>query len=442
MDSAFRLLSLPEEMIEHICWQIVGHPRGRSVRRSHDMRSLSSLCRTSKILHRIATPVLYARFDAQERMKRTANFLRSISLQPELGGYVQEITFSTFYWFQLTEDHLKVFADAAARLGVSLGNWMEEYPYEALVQLTIAQIPNVRSIEVAAHEVYAEDGAGSFKLLEQIAAQVPRRASLLHLRRLSIGHDDSRRVSLGYFGGIIELAPFIRHLIVDPCYGLQCDEEQVNGRFSLNNVTSLKLEGGHLSKSELESIVRLCGELEVFEYKYHSIYAGLGTVCVTPREVVEILMPHNNTLRSISLDLGWRERDQPTFLSFCGICVDGDQIQSLKDFSRLETFRVDGTSVLFPKVQMPGYRSDILTNLLPVSIRRFYLTNAQKESVANMITLADSIADFAFLEKVVLTGNGIQGPLGEGEVILDESEINTLRKMLEDNGVQFKDSDS
>ncbi|RFU79392.1 hypothetical protein TARUN_2847 [Trichoderma arundinaceum] len=433
------LLSLPEELIDHICWKLVGHPHSRSIDTLYDPKSLSSLCRVSKSLNRIAMPVLYARFDAMERMKRTADFLRTISLRPELGGYVQEATFSMFNWFPLTEDHLKVFTEAATRLGVSLDDWMENYPFEAVVQLIIAQTPNVRTIDVAAHEVYADDGAGAFTILEQIAAQVPPRISLPHLERLSVGHDDCRRISLGYFGGIIELAPYIREITMSPCYGLQCDEKHVNNRLTLKNVTNLQLDGGHISKLELESIVRLCGGLENFDYGYHSIYAGLSHACVTPREVIEILMPHNNTLRSISINLGWREREHPTSFSFSGLCTDGDQIISLKNFSRLETFRVDGTSLLFPEVQKPGYHTNILINLLPTSIRCFHLANAQRESVANLITLTDSIADFPFLKEISLTGNSVNGPLGEEEVVLDESEMSTLRKILSDKGIKFEE---
>ncbi|KAM0260175.1 hypothetical protein ACHAQJ_002941 [Trichoderma viride] len=436
MVSPSPLLSLPEEMIEHICWQLVGLSQSSS----HDPRSLSSLCRTSKIFNRIATPILYARFHAQESMKKIACFLRSISLRPELGGYVQETFFSTFYWVQLTECNLEIFSDAAARLGVNLENWMTEHPYEAMVQLIIAQTPNVRIIEVPAHEVLADDGVGAFTLLEQIAAQVPRRVSLSCLRQLIVGHDDCRRVSLGYFGGIIELAPHIREIIMSPCYGLHCDEEHVNDRLSLKNVTRLKLDGGHMSKSALESIVRLCGELKIFEYNYQSIYAGLGAVCVTPREVIEILTQHRNTLCSVYLDLGDREREDSNGFCFSGLCADGDQILSLKDFSRLESFRVDGSSVLFPQVQMPGYHTNILINLLPKSIRRFYLTDAQKESVANMIRLMDMIDDFPLLEEVTLTGNSIHGPLGDDEVIFDKSEVDTLRQMMENIGAKFKES--
>lgn len=437
MPPSFSLLSLPEEMIEHICQQLLGHPESK-----YDPKSLSHLCRTSKDVNRIGTPVLYSCFDAHERLKRTADFLRTISLRPDLGQLVQDLYFSTFYWFKLSQSHIEVFTGAAARLGVSLDGWFEDYPYEAMVQLIIAQTPNVRAIDVSAHEVCSDDGVGSFTLLEKMASQVPRRVSLPHLRRLCVGHDDSRRISLGYFEGIFGLAPNVRQLTMDPCYGLHCDERHVNDCMVLDNVTSLQLNGGHLSKHQLESIVSRCRALETFKYKYYSIYAGLKEVCVTPREVIEMLRQHNHndTLHSIHLNLGWRERRLPDDITFSGTCADGDQILSLKDFSRLETFYVDGSSVLFPTVQTPGYRTNILTNMLPSSICHFLLTNAQKESVVNVMSLADSIADFPLLEEIVLTGNSMGGPLGDEEVVLDDSEINMLCKILDENGVRFKDT--
>lgn len=421
-------MSLPEEIVELICRQYV----------IYDSLTLSYVCRTSKALNRIATPVLYSRFNPWERLKKLANFLRSISLRPELGGYVQEITFSTsFYWFELTEDHLNVFADVATKLGLDLEDWLKEHPYEAMTQLIIAQIPNVKIMDVAVHETYAEDGVGTFTLLEQLAAQTPRRVSLPQLHQLTVGHDDIRRISLGYFGGIIELAPHIQKLTISPCYGLYCDEKPKNDRFTLNNVTNLTLDGGHISKSELASIVRLCRRLEIFELKHHTIYAGLQDVSVTPREVIEILAQHKHTLRSVSIDLGHRERRTTDNLSFSGFCENGDQILSLKEFPRLETFKVDGTSLLFPEVTKADYRTNILVDLLPKSIRRFQLINAQFEAAANMIRLVESIAEFPFLEEVTLTGNPAGGPLGEDEVEFDKHELDALYVVLEKNGLML-----
>ncbi|UKZ80874.1 hypothetical protein TrVFT333_008639 [Trichoderma virens FT-333] len=438
MTSPFPLLSFPEEIIENICWQLLGHPNFRSFQRPYDPKSVSHLCRASKTLHRIGTPVLYAYFEAYERLKRLADFLRTIIHRPELGALVQEINFNTFYWCELEKSHTDAFESAAARLGVSLDGWMENNQFEAIVQLTIAHTPNVRSIEVVAHEVYCDDGVGSFTLLEKMAAQVPRQVSLPRLRRLYVGHDDCRRISLGYFGGILELAPNVREIIGDPIYGAYCDEPNVNNRMILDNVTSLQLKGGHITRHQLQEMVSRCRALEHFTYKYHSIYAGLE-ICVTPREVIEALRQcnHNNTLRSIRVDMGYRERRSPDDLSFTGKCDDGEQILSLKDFSRLETFHVDGTSVLFPTVETPGYSTDILTKMLPGSIRRFQLTHAAVESAANLISLAQLIADFPLLEEVSLTGNSAEGPLGDKEVEFDESEITVLRNTLEDNGVRF-----
>lgn len=430
MAQTFPLMSLPEEIVQLVFRQLrtYGHL---------DSLTLSHVCRASKALNRIATPVLYSHFDSREKMEKMANFLRSISLRPELGGYVQEAVFSRFYWFKLTEDHLSIFADVATRLGIDLGSWLEEYPYEAMTQLIIAQIPNVKIMDASTHEVYADDGVGAFTLLEQMAAQVPRRVSLPQLQQLTIGHSDFRRISVGYFGGIIELAPHIRELTISPCYGLHCDEKPKNTRFSLSNVTKLTIDGGHISKSQLESIVSLCRRLEAFEFKHHTIYAGLQETSVTPRELIEILARHKHTLRSISVDLGHRERQNTGGFCFSGLCEDGDQILSLTEFPQLETFKIDGTSVLFPENAKPDYHANILVNLLPRSIRHFQLIDAQYESVANMIRLMDSVAEFPFLEEVTLTGNTADGRLGEDEVEFDKHELDTLYAMLERSGIML-----
>ncbi|GFP58718.1 hypothetical protein TASIC1_0011008500 [Trichoderma asperellum] len=428
MTRPFQLMSLPEEVVELICRQLT----------IRDSLTLSFVCRASKALNRIATPVLYSRFNPWGKMKNLADFLRSISLRPELGGYVQELIFSgSFYWFELTEDHLTVFADVATRLGIDLEDWMKEYPYEAVTQLVIAQTPNVKIMDVVVDEAYAEGGAGAFRLLEKLAAQTPRWVSLPQLHQLTVGHEEPRRISLGYFGGVIELAPHIQELTISPCYGLYCDEEPKNDRFSLNNVTNLKLDGGHISKSQLESIVRLCRRLEIFELKHNSMYAGLPEVIVTPREVIEILALHKHTLRSISVDLGYRERRTPDDLSFTGFCADGHQILSLKEFSRLETFKIDGASVLFPEITKSDYHTNVLVNLLPKTIRQFQLINAQYEAVANMICLVESITEFPLLKEVTLTGNVAGGPLGEDMVEFDKHELDTLYAMLERNGIMI-----
>ncbi|KAL7913144.1 hypothetical protein GGI35DRAFT_442145 [Trichoderma velutinum] len=436
MASSLPLLSLPEEIIENICRQLADYPRSR-----YSPKFLSNLCQSSKTLHRIGTPVLYSCFDSSERLKKLADFLRTITLRPELGALVQNLYLNAFYWTEFDKSHTEAFERAATSLGVSLDGWMEENPYEAISQLVIAYTPNVKFIEVIAHEVYCDDGVGAFTLLERMAAQVPRRVSLPHLRRLYVGHDDSRQISLGYFGGILELASGVREIKCDPIYGFHGSENLANDRMILDNVTRLYLKGGHISKRQLKEIVSRCRALEYFKYTYHSIYAGLSEECVTPREVIDLLREynHNDTLRSVYINLGWRERRANEFM-FSGLCSDGDQILSLKDFSRLENFHVDGSSVLFPAVQTPGYRTDILTNMLPGSIRRFQLTNAQKESVANMTSLATSITDFPFLKEVALTGNSTNGPLGEAEVELDESEMDLLRKVLDGNRIRLEDT--
>ncbi|KAL7937809.1 hypothetical protein V8C35DRAFT_277281 [Trichoderma chlorosporum] len=449
------LLSLPEEIIENICWQLAGDPQSiedicskpaggsRSIEKTcshpagdpqlqNSPRPLSQFCQASRALHRIGTPVLYYCFDASQSLKKLANFLRTIILRPELAALVQELYLNTNSSTELDKSHTEAFEGAAARLGVSLDGWMERNSYEAMAQLVIAHTPNVKFLEVIAHDKWSEGGFGAFTLLEEMAAQVPRQVSLPHLRRLHVGHDHGTWISLGYFGGILELAPNVRELVTDPIYEFHCEKMPLSDRVVLDNIVHLRLKGGQISRRQLQELVSRCRALESFKYTYHYVYMSPDEKCVTPREAIEILRQHSDTLRSISLGLETRERRSG--LSFYGECVDGEQILSLKDFSRLEFFHVDGSSVLFPEVQTPGYRTDILTNMLPSSIRQFELPNAQKESAANAITLATSIADFPLLEEVLLTANMADGPLGSDEVKFDELEIDMLSRILGDHG--------
>ncbi len=80
---------------------------------------------------------------------------------------------------------------------------------------------------------------------------------------------------------------------------------------------------------------------------------------------------------------------------------------------------------------------DLLVEILPASIRCFYLCHTQKEAAANMMTLADCLDDFPSLKEVLLSGNGVGGPLGQEEVVFDEEEIEYLRMKFTSRGIRF-----
>ncbi|KAK6533048.1 hypothetical protein TWF281_007209 [Arthrobotrys megalospora] len=479
--SSSLLLSLPEELIEHVCQQFSS---------CRDRRSLAFLCRTSKTLNRIGTRFLYSKFSSGGYMSRLAFFLRTLCERPDLGTYVHSLSLGSDIWFRLPQEHIDFISKAAERFGLDVAvplmpsgypsggsddeesedgegdedqlgsndssegevehnghisgreedkeeayerSQLGQYPFETMAQLTIALTPNLRELQVTARQIMCDDGEGAFTLLEELAKRSPPPVSLPHLRHFSFGHEDCREVSFKYFEGVIVLAPNIRTIHGHPCFDQPryAPEAPIN----ISNVTELRFKSGHLSATGLRAILSSCERLEIFQYHYDTIYAGLDPGCATPREIVDILSKHKDSLRYIYIDLGSREEHQGGL--FFGFCIEGQEILSLREFSCLETFNIDGSSILFPEAGSKKYHTNILVDMLPRSIRNLRLKDMQKEAATNLVTLTDSIDSFPQLSEVFLNGNGIGGPLGKFEVIFEESEIDLLRERLTSRGIRF-----
>lgn len=479
------LLTLPEELVEHICQQLSTN-RGS--------RSLAFLCRTSKILNRIATRVLYSGFSSDGYMRRMAFFLRTLCERPDLCTYVRWLLLDGSIWFDPPRDCINFISKAAesfgldvlaplmsdidpyplgreeyegnedsegedlARSGDSGGEGGEDvynindeeeekeseeeayhhsqlgqYPFETMAQLIIALTPNLRSLKVVGKQVMCDTGEGAFTMLEELAKRSPPPVSLPHLHHFSFGHEDCREVSFKYFEGVIALAPNIRTIRAHPCF----DQPKYapGSPINIKNVTDLRFKSGHLSAPALRAIISPCERLEVFQYCYNTMYAGLDPECATPREVVDILSQHKDSLRYLDLDLGSREEHRGGW--YFGLCIEGQEIVSLKMFSCLETFKIDGSSILFPEVGTDKYNTNILTEMLPQSIRTLHLRDTQKEAVANLITLTDSLEYFPHLSEIYLAGNENGGPLGRYDVIFKDSEIQTLLERLTSREITF-----
>ncbi|KAK6504091.1 hypothetical protein TWF506_002303 [Arthrobotrys conoides] len=474
------LLSLPEELVEQICQQLAF---------DRNSGSLAFLCRTSKDLNRIATRVLYSGFSSNGHIRRIALFLRTLCERPDLCTYVRWLSLDGGIWFNLPEEQTGFIAQAAKRFGFNVmsplkpdgyppNEWesedegdedtegenqarcdddggendqereeeeeseeiyayprsqLGEYPFETMAQLVIALTPKIQSLHVEAKQVMCGTGEGAFTMLEELAKRSPPPVSLSHLCHFSFGHEDFRDVSFKYFEGIIALAPNIRTVLANPCFDqpTYALEDPVN----IKNVTDLRFKSGQLSAQGLRTILSSCDRLEVFQYYCDTIYAGLDPGCATPREIADILSRYKDSLRYLDINLGSREEHQGGI--YFGLCIEGQEIISLKAFSCLETLKIDGTSVLFPEVGTNKYHTNILTEMLPQSIRTLHLKDMQKEAAKNLITLTDSLEYFPHLSEIYLAGNGIGGPLGKFEVIFGDSEIQILRERLARRGISF-----
>ncbi|KAL6802762.1 hypothetical protein GGI42DRAFT_360449 [Trichoderma sp. SZMC 28013] len=442
MNGLSHLESLPEELTKQICWEVIGHLgdhlgdldqiRGEI---QYDTPSLASLCRTSRRLRNITTPVLYSRFTTLRGAEKAVQFLVTISQRPNLGAYVKKLDLcqgtsmdeiimrrlfkTTRVDGKMTEAQRIIINRAAASLGIDAASLRLE-EFATIVQLILAYTPFVTHLHIATLLAGTVHYGWGYTILKQLAAQDPRMVSLPHLRNLHLEHvkdmNFGSSFSLQYFAGIFELAPFITTLHMDPCSGINLSEQFARPRISLGNVTTLSLTQGDTPNNAVKWIVGDCVQLKHF--RYHGLeYPAMDRV--TPREIIEILRLHKDNLLSISLLL---------------------KAKTKSDFDlsiSMPLFADDVLSILFPRADAPDYHTHVLKVMLPQSIKNFRFTTPQKECIANLDTVADYRAEFfPHLQSIYLTNSSKVFP--EQEKAFDPNEIEALRKKLKNAKVQFK----
>ncbi|KAJ6257798.1 hypothetical protein Dda_7587 [Drechslerella dactyloides] len=435
-----RLTSLPEELIEEICLQLSDDVWGAGTM-GPNTEALSALHRTSKLLNRIAAPILYRQFHCGSRMTRTAKFLKTISYRPDLAGLVHDLRISRPTWTDLPDEDIEFFTAASTQLGLDLeamdnaepGDVWDKYRYEIVSQLLISQTYNLKRLGFIVINRRSRDGRGAFVLLQQLAAQDLDLFSLFNLEQFSYSHSDGHEVGFDYFEGLLKLAPKIQSVCAT-CFNPWKDDsrEPVN----IYRVTDLTLRDGLISVYGLHTIVVSCGKLERFVLEDGTVErftskARRATMCLAISQVVQVLAFHKNWLRHLDLRLAG---DWCSHHAYVEYCRQGDLRVSVKSFTSLETFKMDGEDILFPEDHTNAF-----VNMLPRSIRRFHFQNARKEAPANMITLANSLgADFPFLKEVLLNPYpGSQHKARIAAVIFDKSEIEILSQLFKAAGVTF-----
>ncbi|PTB65071.1 hypothetical protein BBK36DRAFT_1122614 [Trichoderma citrinoviride] len=432
MASPTGLLSLPPEIIRVICRELILYRPGYD--ENHGLKQLSLFSRTCKHVNQAATPLLYSRFLATPSILVTMRFLSSLCRRPELGEFVQQLGFN----FPSTEikviEHLDIYSEAAARLGVHLGDWSSHNPYETLIHLIIGHTPNVRSMQIFTDR-FIEPMANIPTVLDQLAAQGPKRISFPRLERLLIKHCYVTGLPIEHYATLLALAPCLRHLWLEPSPPLHHPWTQPSGRLSLASVTRLTLRLGSLTKNQLETVVHSCGPLELFQHR-QSMYSFERRPSVTPAEMIRILEPHAGTLRALSLDLAWRNRDNPAAFYAGPLCMEGDQIRSLKAFSRLEDLELDGSCFVFPAKDDFYYHAYVFAQMLPETIRRFRIIVAPPGTVENLRTLLKSRSQFPRLAQICME-NRMLCPELDHNVFFRERDLTDLTVKMKLAGIRF-----
>ncbi|PKK52433.1 hypothetical protein CI102_4012, partial [Trichoderma harzianum] len=422
----------------------------------YDTPSLASLCRTSKRLRDIATPVLYSRFTTLRGAETAIPFLVTISQRQHLGRHVrkldlcqgtsmdkiidQRIFQTTRVDGKMTEAQRQILNEAATRLDIDEASIHLEQ-FATIVQLILAYTPLVTSVHIATLLAGTVHDRWGYTILKQLAAQVPRRVSLDYLRNLYLEHVNDMNLgssySLQYFAGIFKLAPSIDTLHMDPCSGIDLPRQiTTRPQVSLANVTTLSLTQGNTPSNAVKWMVRDCAQLKHFQY-YSSGYPVVNRV--TPKEIIQVIRLHKDSLLSLSLLLKAKTTREFNMSIRMPPCADGEQIVSLKAFTKLEILELNAPapSIRFPKANTPGYHTHVLNEMLPQSIKHFRFTTPQKECIANLKTVAYYRANcFPHLRGVYLTNSSRVFP--EQETAFDTNEIEAVREKLLNARVRFE----
>ncbi|PTB81851.1 hypothetical protein M440DRAFT_1305113, partial [Trichoderma longibrachiatum ATCC 18648] len=421
-------LSLPTEVIESICDELFPYRTGSFT--SDDTVHLASFARTCKRFNPIATPVLYSRFIPPAKMSVCANFLATIFRRPELGEYVQELNFRFCSIGMESIEQYPICFEVAASLGVDLGQKPRQHPFETLTQLIIAYTPNVKVFAVLTDR-FVMCRATVRPVLNQLARK--RTFFLSKLESLAVRHFCTTSLPIVHYSGFVMISPRLRQLWVEPSSPLEHPWSQPSTNRYLATVRRLVLNLGNLDRDQMRRIVNACGPLTIF----HHVYGTLGferRPSVTPAEMVQILGRHAGTLNSVRLNLAWRHKDGLSEFYTSPLCYEGEEIRSMKAFSRLETLQLDGSCFLFPWKGDESYHENVFTQLLPSSIRYFGITVALPGTVEHLRSVAMARSEFPNLRKVYMENTLLTPSFGEN-VIFIWQDVTALERMMRMVGI-------
>ncbi|KAH0499710.1 hypothetical protein TgHK011_006885 [Trichoderma gracile] len=431
------LLSLPPDLIEYICHLVFLSKCDKDPKEC--LQLLSSLSRTCKQVHYAAAPALYRRFTlpSSKSMPACLNFLTSLCRRPELGKYVQELSFDFCSAADVPATRCPILFEAAARLGVDLGPQPRQHTFEMLAQLIIAHSPNVKSIDFSADQ-FIRRPTSVPRVLDQLAQK--RQMLFGKLEDLTVKHLYTPSFSIEHYAGLIMLSPRLRQLVVEPSSPLEYPWRNPNDNNLpyLSSVRKLTLNLGSLNRDQMRRIVHACGPLELFHH-FNSRLNFERRRSVTPAEMVCILGRHVHTLGELKLDLSWRHKDNLSAFFATPLCFEGEQIQSLRAFSSLRTLQLDGSCFLFPERNDEDYHENVFMQLLPKSIQSFCITVALPGTVENLRTVAMWRSQFPHLMEVNI-GNEVHCAKMMQNVFFIWQDVTALGRMMRKLGIEFNQS--
>ncbi|KAK0668394.1 hypothetical protein QBC41DRAFT_322008 [Cercophora samala] len=274
-----------------------------------DYQTLSALCLTSKLFNNLATKHLYHYIPDLVSDAQWWLLLRTLVTRRDLGQHVRSLESMTrSYGLAPTypevelyfQDQLRALQARRVEAGESLSVWDErQFKLQlndgssySLISLLTCLCPNVESIHAQ-----LTGWGDSFEFC------LPRAMPML--RKVALEwHDTEGGLSLGFLTDLFRAAPNIESMIIDPC---SQERDGVSG-LTLDRLTYLELRQSMVGATALDSIYRLCPNLEVF--KYETGDHCIGHEQFAPRDLQRATLNHARNLKMLTMQEGrgrWEE---------------------------------------------------------------------------------------------------------------------------------------
>ena len=195
--------------------------------------------------------------------------------------------------------------------------------------------------------------------------------------------------------GLFVAAPNLTHLHLDQCTG------PVPRNMHLGMVRQLKISDPYFRQPDIQNLLASCENLESFKISGpdqggwdQSGWNQIRRHAIRPKDVVEALIPHRESLRELYMRLSTSSLDRAFW--------ENATIKSLTDFTTLQVLTLDTCCIFHDVHNLDSDDSDVeiedadlnvLTDLLPSSLKSFRLIDdpVAAELNGNLERLADTI---------------------------------------------------
>ncbi|KAK4452737.1 hypothetical protein QBC34DRAFT_377234 [Podospora aff. communis PSN243] len=386
------LADLPNEILIEIFSQLCHHCRP-----DHELSwsqphkpSLAALCRVSRHISWLATPILYHSLDGgRVYMFETLRFLRTVFERRDLAAHVR--VFAPFVRrrciMEITKELMELLNDICHFLGIP--------PYDPIKrELHIAVL--LKELAIRAHSlteltlvpVQLAKSSEEEDALRSLATDPTR--PLRSLRKLDMYHEteSDNAFALGTIG---------TDLLLSAACSLEMLELNGFARVSptlplLPNVREVNLTLCSLGSDDLANLIESLPNLEIFRYTSKgSIDLTLNDQTdFTPAEAATQLHKRRGTLKHLSLG---------TSLPSCRWLAPGDVTRSYSDFPALQVLELHSLHI-FPDPMLPPSRGRRLVGLIPPSIRHLVILGPCPSCEAAALASAAAAGHFPRLETV------------------------------------------